>query len=257
MLLHSPLFLTVSAVLLSSGIANLQEQWQLDQAAGEYWYAEDAFVYTHDPKENSPGTMVVIPSLKEGTTIRILPDLEFDDTAKAPVRYTFNRKLEGSGAVFEPWSTEELEDSSYLDAPQKFVDEFLRSARIDGFVEIEIIDRFAKTAHRTFILNGYEDAFVELSIAPQQEEQSEIIGRWRDHAWGEGTTAFLIEAQNSFMIVYRFPDDSVFESQLTEVSYNDGRRFNQDNDPTEWYILKDSGRLEIRNARGIIRTLAP
>lgn len=57
--------------------------------------------------------------------------------------------------------------------------------------------------------------------------------------------------------MYHFPDNSVFESELTEASYDDGRRFNQNDDPTEWYVLKDDGRLEIRNARGIIRTLVP
>lgn len=259
MFLCYPFFFTMSAtLLLLGGMANSQEQWQLDQAAGKYWYAEGELVYTHDPKENNPGTMMVVPSLEEDITISILPDLEFNDTGKAPVRYAFNRRLEDSDAVFEPWSVEQLEDFSYLDAPQKFVDEFLCNARNDGFVEIEIIDRFAETAHRTFILNGYEDAFAELSTAPQQQEASSgVLGQWSDDSWGEGTTVALVEDQKSLKITYHFPDDSVFESELTEVPHDEGRRFNQNDDPTEWYVLKDDGRLEIRNARGIIRTLEP
>lgn len=177
MLLRKLFFLTISAVLLFSGIVNSQEQWQLDQAAGKYWYAEDAFVYTHDPKENNSGTMMVIPLSGENVEINIFPDLEFNNAGKAPARYAFNEELAGSNAVFEPWSLVQSEDFSYLNAPQKFVDEFLSNAHRDGFVEIEIIDKFAETAHRTFVLNGYEDVVAELTAAPAQEEAgSSVLG---------------------------------------------------------------------------------
>lgn len=144
----------------SADFTNSLESWQLDQAVGNHWYVEDGFVYTNDPEENNPGSMFVIPRANGTYDIAIVPDLNFANDGSTTVRYSFNEELENSDAQFERWSIVEIEEgSTILMAPQRFVNEFAAYSRDDGFVEVEMTGNFEGVAHRTFILDGFTEAF--------------------------------------------------------------------------------------------------
>lgn len=154
-----------SRLSCSDTFVNTLEDWQLDQAAGNYWSVDGELVLTHDPKENNPGTMFVGPHPQVGVSyvIFVSADLTFDNSGVAPVRYVFNESVEGSDIVFQDWSTIEIpEGVQLLQAPDSFADEFASQVPFGGSVEMEIVDSSGEVAHRTFVLDGFRDAWNEL-----------------------------------------------------------------------------------------------
>lgn len=171
---YKPSFCAMFSVfLLLSGKAFTQEQWQIDQAAGKYWYVEDDYLYTYDPKENNPGTMFVIPQEDGRLKILISPDLEYADYTEVPVRYAFNESLENANSTLKNWSTVQISEGVFvLNAPVEFVNQFSTYSQKSGYVEIEIIDKYNEAAHRTFILNGYLEAASEVVESTVDNEDS-------------------------------------------------------------------------------------
>lgn len=136
-----PVWTKTLILLLFSSQGFTQEQWEVDQAAGKYWYAENGYLYTHDPAENNPGTLFVVPQEDGELNIAISPELQYQDVDKVPVKYTFNRDSEQSLAVVENWSTFEMSGGILLlSASAVFVHQFEMYANKDGYIKIEITD---------------------------------------------------------------------------------------------------------------------
>lgn len=152
------LSLLLPEVVLSAS----DEQWKKDQAAGIYWYVGRGGIFTHDPYDNNPGTLVVIPS-PENNEIRIYPDIPFSDEGETRVRYAFEITPEKAGSSFELWPTTfERGVFGYVEVPQEFTTTFIEEARAEGSVILDIADRNGDLATRTFIFDGYDEVYAEL-----------------------------------------------------------------------------------------------
>lgn len=152
-------------LLLVFGKVFAQEQWQLDQAAGKYWYVDTNRVYSYDPKENNPGTIEVIPEENGEINIKVHAELRLDTSVGAKVRYSFNQDIQTANPLPEQW---EAQGISFLGltnvvASQNFVDQFMRLSKTDGFVDIEMTDKNGDAALRRFIFTGFPNTYNELA----------------------------------------------------------------------------------------------
>lgn len=152
-------------VLLVLGHALAQEQWQLDQAAGKYWYVGRNDVYSYDPKENNPGTIKVIPDENGGVKIEIHANLVLDTSEDVQVRYAFNGEISDVRPPFERWEASGIGflGITYVIASPAFVSEFMQYAKTDGYVDVEMIDEGGESANRRFIFQGFTQAYNELA----------------------------------------------------------------------------------------------
>ena len=181
-------YITILVFALFTGKGFAQEQWQVDQAAGKYWYVEGDYLYTYDPKENNPGTMFVILQGDGKLEILISPNLKYADPDKVSVKYAFNKSIHRSKPKSENWATTyNSRGAPVLVAPAKFINEFNIYSQKSGYVEIEITDWQGEVARRTFILDGYSEALSKIIRISTSDEEPPVA--FNEHQeWYSGGT---------------------------------------------------------------------
>jgi hypothetical protein len=147
---------------LGTAVGTSDENWKEDQAAGNYWYVGRGGIYTHDPYDNNPGTMVVLPS-PEKNEIRIYPDIPFPETGNTDVQYGFGTTPEEADSPIESWPiTFEQGVFGYVEVPEELTTMFIDRANAEGYVVLNIADRQGNIATRTFVFEGYAEAYASL-----------------------------------------------------------------------------------------------
>lgn len=204
-------------VLLLFGKVFAQEQWQLDQAAGKYWYVDKYRLYSHDPKENNPGTIEVIPAELGGIFIKIHANLELNTSVSTKVRYSFNQDIQTADPSFEQW---EAEGVGFLGvtaviASRNFLEQFMRWSKTDGFVDVEMTDKNGDAALRRFIFTGFPSAYNELA--------SELGIAQIDTTTPDGKQARPANTANSTEKPYLFEGWQVEKGKITRVTDVDGQ----------------------------------
>lgn len=181
--------------LLVFGYALAQEQWQLDQAAGEYWYVGRTDVYSYDPKENNPGTIKVIPDENGDITIEIHANLVLNTEEDARVRYAFNEEVLEARPPFEQWEASGIGflGITYVTASPAFVSEFMQQATKDGYVEVEMVDEEGESVFRRFIFQGFADAYNALAADLGVDQVSQVAAGGQSEPPAAEAEAFMFK----------------------------------------------------------------
>lgn len=92
----------------------------------------------------------------------------------------------------------------------------------------------------------------------QETTRENLIGAWSGESLLPGTRIEIVSVDNIPTLFMYFSDGSVLESKLVETEEAGGRRFNQVDDPTEWYVLKGDGYLDaVSTLSGVFNTFPP
>jgi hypothetical protein len=92
----------------------------------------------------------------------------------------------------------------------------------------------------------------------QETTKGNLIGAWSGESFLPGTKIEIVSLDGTPTLFMYFSDGSVLESKLVETEEAGGRRFNQVDDPTEWYVLRDDGHLDaVSSLSGVFNTFPP
>jgi len=209
---------------LSTVMSASTPQWKVDQNNGNYWGSDGKSLMTHDPYDNNPGTLQIIPS-PEGYEIRIYPDIPFPDNGQTRVRFTFS---DGSGqqmGEFESWPiTLEQGVFGYVEVPRDFTSTFIKEGINADQVIVEIEDRYGELARRTFIFRDYQKVYNQLSsdvkVLPEPKENGKYDVTFNVTPPNASVTIF---DENCFFGCSRFEEGkgtgSKFTVELSEGGY--------------------------------------
>ncbi len=202
-------------VLLLSGTVFAQEQWQLDQAVGKYWHVNNAKLFSYSPEENNPGLMMVMVEENGEVHITISAELELGMFAESKVRYSFNRDIQMADPSSEQWQTLNFFGATSVIASQNFIRQFMRWAKADGFVDVEMTDKNGDAALRRFIFKGFPSAYNELAA----ELGIAQIGTMAPN----GDQARPIDVSNSAEKQNMFEGWQIEKGRITKVTSIDGQ----------------------------------
>ena len=201
---------------------NQEGRWKLDQQNGNFWYAGESSIFTHDPYDNNPGTLIIVQT-DIGREIRVYADIALIKWGKTKVRYAFDRNVSRTANNFDDWENIEDDSYGYVLMPSQLVESFISKAQTHQFVTIELIDKYEKAAMRTFVFQGLSVAVETLQAVPKAQSKDrervfEYDYTYRKAKEKSGATSYIFEGESKPPITLSFDGDTNSVADVSEIN---------------------------------------